>query len=120
MAASEDALGSLHDKLATILTEALEGDELPGYTDKDPETGEETWVPPKRLPPSAAIITAAAKFLKDNNITCSVSTGNKMDELKKAAEKREAARLARRATMVTPTTMTPDKADFMDGLPLRH
>jgi len=53
--ADEQALGSLHGKLAEVLKEAIEQEYL------DPETG-------ARLPPPAAILNVARQFLKDNKI----------------------------------------------------
>lgn len=89
MAATEKKLGALHEKVANVLIEALDGEELPGYT--DPETDEE--YPAKRIPPSAAIIAAATKFLKDNEITCAPSEDNALGEL----EQRMADRRSKRA-----------------------
>lgn len=81
MAADESALGALHVKVTEVLTEALDGDEIPGYTEVNEATGEVTEVPPRKLPPSAAIIAAATKFLKDNNITCAPSQDNAVGAL---------------------------------------
>lgn len=88
MAADETALGALHTKVAEVLNLALEGEELPGYTDE--ETGEV--FPAKRLAPSAAIIAAATKFLKDNNITCAPSQDNALGELEAKMRERDAKR----------------------------
>lgn len=89
MAATEKRLGELHHKVTEVLIVALEGETLPGYT--DPETDE--IVPDKQLPPSAAIIAAATKFLKDNEITCAPSEDNALGELeKKMAERRNKRR----------------------------
>lgn len=63
-AATEAALGSLHETLATVLTDALKA---------------EGGAP-------AAVLAVAAKFLKDNDITCSVDESNKMGELKRELE----------------------------------
>lgn len=84
MAASENALGKLHQQLAEVMSAALDGEELPGYTDED---GEE--IPGKTLLPSASVMTAVAKFLKDNEITCAVEEGSEMGELMKKFEKRQ-------------------------------
>ena len=61
MAANEDFLGLLHDATAQALMNKLKG--TPILDEDGNETGEV-------IPPSAADIQAAAKFLKDNNITC--------------------------------------------------
>ena len=113
MAAKEKALGLLHEKLATVLTECLEGDLLPGY--HDDETGED--VPAKRLPPSAAIMTVAAKFLKDNNITCAPSEDNKMGELTEAMTQRQKDREARRQAAKADFEAAEQDMSFMGGLP---
>jgi hypothetical protein len=89
MAASETKLGLLHDKVAEVLMEALEGEVLPGFTDDDGEV-----TPDKRLPPSAAIIAAATKFLKDNEITCTPADNNTLGELEKRMEARRSKRSA--------------------------
>jgi len=86
MAASEKKLGSLHEKVTEVLLEALDGEILPGYGEGDEA------VPDKRIPPSAAIIAAATKFLKDNEITCTPAESNALGEL----EARMAARRAKR------------------------
>lgn len=88
MAATEETLGELHKKVAEVLSDALDGEELPAWT--DPETGVEQ--PAKRLAPSAAIIAAATKFLKDNEITCDVSNNKDLQELEDKMAKRRAMR----------------------------
>lgn len=90
MAATEKRLGELHQKVAEVLIEALEGEVLPGYT--DPET--EEVIPDKKLAPSAAIIAAATKFLKDNEITCAPSENNALGELERKMAERRAKRQA--------------------------
>lgn len=113
MAADETALGALHVKVTQALDQALDGDVIPGYTEIDPATEEVTIVPDRKLPPSAAIIAAATKFLKDNNITCAPSednaTGALLEKLKDKTKKRATRLEARDA-----------KADmgFLTGLPM--
>ena len=71
MAATESALGDLHDALAKTLTD-LVGVEAP----------------------SAAVLAVAAKFLKDNNITCTPATDNALGELEAQMQaKRNRAKL---------------------------
>ncbi len=65
--ADEKALGSLHGKLAEVLTEALSQD----FT--DPETG-------LSMPP-AAILNVARQFLKDNKIEAIAATGSPLGAL---------------------------------------
>lgn len=87
MAASETRLGALHEKVTEVLLNALDGEVLPGYGEGDEA------VPEKVIPPSAAIIAAATKFLKDNEITCVPAENNALGEL----EAKMAARRAKRA-----------------------
>lgn len=114
MAADETKLGELHNQVAEMLTTALKGTELPAET--DPETGEvinEATV----IPPSAAIITSAIQFLKNNGITCTPSQDNKLGELEQAMKEQRERRAARatptRADLVSATEQTA----FLQGLP---
>jgi len=91
MAASEDALGTLHDKVANTLSRLLDGTQMPDYT--DPET--EEVIQGERLEPSAAILTASIQFLKNNNITCAPSEDNALGKLKQKMEERQARRKER-------------------------
>jgi hypothetical protein len=113
MAATETALGALHEKVAEVLTEALDGDIIPGYDEENPETGEITHVPDRKLPASAAIIAAATKFLKDNNITCAPSDDNRTGDLVNKLKEKQKARATR-------LEMRDAKADgsFLTGLPM--
>lgn len=71
MAATEDKLGTLHDALAEVLTNAVKAEGTP-----------------------AAVLAVAAKFLKDNNITCSPSGDNALGDLEAALRaKRERTKL---------------------------
>lgn len=65
--ADEKALGSLHGKLAEVLTETLSQD----FT--DPETG-------LQMPP-AAILNVARQFLKDNKIEAVAAAGSPLGDL---------------------------------------
>lgn len=107
MAATEKRLGELHTKVAEVLIDALEGEELPGYTDE--ETGE--IYEPKRMLPSAAIIAAATKFLKDNEITCAPSESNAIGEL----ENKMAERRRRREAGVIDFAEAAKQAQFLAG-----
>lgn len=104
MAASESVLGKLHTKLTEVLIEALEGAETPGYV--DPETGLE--VEGTVLPPSAAVMTVAAKFLKDNNITCEPAEDNELGELQRIMAERQ------KNLRGKPQLSQADKADILD------
>lgn len=108
MAATETKLGALHEKVAEVLIDALDGEELPGYA--DPESGEVFEA--KRIAPSAAIIAAATKFLKDNEITCVRDKGNALGELENKMEERR----KRRASMtVIDMDEARKQAAFMGG-----
>lgn len=107
MAADEKVLGALHDAVATVLIDALKGQEIPGYTDED---GNE--VPGGKMLPSAAIIQAATKFLKDNNITCAPSGDNGLGELADMVAARTARRNASKADLAVAT----EQAAFLRGL----
>jgi len=95
MAADEGVLGALHEKVTEVLTEALDGDTIPGYEEVNEATGEITKVPDRKLPPSAAIIAAATKFLKDNNITCAPSPDNAVGALVDKLREKQKAKASR-------------------------
>lgn len=114
MAANESKLGLLHEKVAEILIEAMEGDILPGY--EDDETGEV--VPPKKIPPSAALITAATQFLKNNNITCAPSQDNKLGELEEAMKARQQARAKRMKATAADFDVAAEDMSFLQGMPV--
>lgn len=111
MAANETALGALHVKVTEVLTEALDGDTIPGYTEYNEATGETVEVPDRKLPPSAAIIAAATKFLKDNNITCAPSEDNAVGDLVNKLKERNRARVSKLAMQDA-----RDDMGFMAGL----
>ncbi len=106
MPASEDILGVLHDLTAASLIAKLKG--IPVLDEAGQPTGE-------TIPPSAADIQAAAKFLKDNNITCTPDEGNKLGELEGRLKKRQ----ERRASRATPQDLrdAEDQAAFQMARP---
>ncbi len=87
MAASEDKLGALHEAVTRALIEGVTPTVIPGVE------GEADVV----LPPSAAMLAAAAKFLKDNSISCAPSEDNEMGELQRRLEEKNDRRTARKA-----------------------
>jgi hypothetical protein len=113
MAANEGKLGALHELLAEVLANSLQEQVIPAEYD---EEGNET-APEIRTPPSAAMVTAAIQFLKNNSITCAPSDDNAMGELAKAVQDRQSKREQRRKELLAKTT--PDSLDFMDGLPVQ-
>jgi hypothetical protein len=106
MAATEDFLGQLHNATAKALMDKLNGIKI--LDEEGNPTGEV-------IPPSAADIQAAAKFLKDNNITCAPSEDNKLGELEEKLKEKQARRLGR----ITPGDLAEAnaQANFLTGLP---
>lgn len=81
-AASEGKLGRLHDKVATVLTQAL--DQTMAAQDNWNDDGETQ--PPEVNP---QLISVAVRFLDANKITCTPEAGNALGELEaKLAAKR--------------------------------
>lgn len=108
MAADETALGNLHTKVAEVLTDLLDGTPLPtGETDGDGNEITQT------MPPSAATLTAAIQFLKNNNITCTPAKDNALGALEAKMAERKAKMRAGRADLAVAT----EGAAFMAGLP---
>lgn len=60
---------------------------------------------------TSADLSAAIKFLKDNNITASVEDNSQMQDLKAALEKRAAARSKKHLTPVATTEPTDQEMD---------
>lgn len=106
MAANEDVLGALHALTASALIKKLEG--TPVLDEDGQPTGEV-------IPASAADIQAAAKFLKDNNITCVPAADNKLGELEERLKKKQERRLGRITAEDLSDATT--QGNFMTGLP---
>lgn len=77
--ATLSALGALHEKLALVMSEALDGESF-----VDEETGETTSF--KATNP--ALFTAVAKFLKDNDVVAIPETEDAVTQLRDQLEKR--------------------------------
>lgn|SRR4051812_48607262 len=105
MAASEKALGNLHDAVAQALAKAVEGTTIPG-TDGEAD---------QFFGPSPAMLMAALKMLKDNNITAVADKGSHLANLQEAMAKR---REKRRISNVTSEDLddADRQSDFMRGL----
>lgn len=94
--ASETKLGTLHDKIATVMTKALDQLEqsqeryetLVG-TDNEPDLAPEV---------NPALLSVMVRFLDANKITCAPEAGNAMGELER---KLEAKKQKRRVGNVT-------------------
>jgi hypothetical protein len=106
MAASEKVLAKLHEAVAKALLDAMEGDSY----EVEGEDGEETEV--KHIPPSAAIIQAATKFLKDNNVTCTPADDNALGDLQKKMEEKRKLRTAKPIDLEDATA----QSTFLNGL----
>lgn len=78
--ATEEVLGTLHQRVAKVLTNALEAvietQENGSVEDKDGNPIEYTLNP--------ALLSVATKFLSDNKITCAPMEGNAMSDLEKS------------------------------------
>lgn len=108
MAANEQVLGALHVKVAEVLTDLLDGTDLPtGEQDDDGNAIVQ------KLQPSAAVLTSAIQFLKNNNITCVASDTNALGALVDKQKAREATRLARKEAM----KIASQDMSFMQGMP---
>jgi len=105
VAANEDKLGTLHDQVADVLLDLLKGQELTDEEGKVIGT----------IKPTAATVQAAAKFLKDNNITCAPSDDNKMGELRDALAEKNQRREQRRATRAE-LAEAKESAGFLHGM----
>lgn len=87
MAATEGELGKLHEKVAKVMTNAINRviskQENPDI-DKDGNEVEAAVNP--------ALLSVAVKFLDANKITCAPEKGNSVDELRNALERKQQAR----------------------------
>jgi hypothetical protein len=109
MSADEGTLGALHNKVAEVLSVALDGQQLPDYI--DPET--EELVKGTKLQPQAATITAAIQFLKNNNITCAPSENNAIGELERKMKARQDKRANRAGANVVDFEEARETATFL-------
>ena len=107
--APEDKLGALHAKVADVMLKALDAIEL--ANEKAPEQDDDgNSLPP--MEPSAALLGAITKFLKDNNITCNTEDSQTMTGLQQRLK--DKPRLARKApaeTNVVPLRELPVTED---------
>ena len=71
--ATEQDLGDLHGKLTRVLSDNLENEDGP----------------------SPSILSIAVKFLKDNEITCSIKDNQDMDSLNESLKAKRAKRKLR-------------------------
>ena len=85
MKASEDKLAKLHSMVAEVLT-----DQLSVKRELDPElegTGADGSA--EVYSASPALLAAAMKFLKDNDITCDIKTNDNMTKLQDTLSKKQ-------------------------------
>lgn len=107
MAANEKRLGVLHEMVTEALIKAVTPTELPNFNDDGLPDG--TFY--EQLP-SAAIIQAASKFLKDNEITCAPAADNALGELERRMSERAERRKLRQADALDASR----EAGFLDRL----
>lgn len=95
--ATDKLLGELHGRLASSMLSALAASEtaaklLDEYEDECPPAVAAFLVKTRDTNP--ALLTAVAKFLKDNSITCAIEDNDDMSELDKLLkEKRDKKRV---------------------------
>lgn len=109
MSASEGKLGELHNKVAEVLTKALDGQVLEAVADEDGAIVQEETV----IPPSAAVIVAAIQFLKSNNITCAPAEDNAIGALEAKMRARQEKRAARAQPNVIDFEQAREDASFI-------
>lgn len=88
--ATEIALGDLHNKVATVMSRALDVADkaLEAYDLMDVETIAEKGI--KEPEVSAPLLSVITRFLNENKITCAPSEGNATGDLEtRLAEKRK-------------------------------
>ena len=86
--ATEEALGDLHNKVAKVMTNALD---KVITAQENPVTGEDG--EPVEVPVNPALLSVVTKFLAENKITCAPQEGNAMSDLeKKLAAKKQTRR----------------------------
>jgi ribosomal protein L21 len=96
--ASENKLASLHDIVADVLTAQVGDKEL--YEEAD-ENGK--IISSKELfTATPALLTVAARFLKDNEITCEVGQSKKTSKLKDRLAERKKNVAKKKLATITP------------------
>lgn len=85
-AGTESALNKLHEKVSEVMYEQVKVKEPKITYDMD---GEEVKSDEEFFSASPALLAVAAKFLKDNQITCDVSQDENMSNLKDVLEKKQ-------------------------------
>jgi ABC-type Zn uptake system ZnuABC Zn-binding protein ZnuA len=85
-AATEEVLGDLHARVATVMIGALNTVEKAqqAYNELEPEQASVTPMPEV----SASLLSAMTKFLADNKITCNPAEDNKTSALAEKLAKR--------------------------------
>ncbi len=89
--ASSNALGALHSKVATALSEQVDGYKEEIFGPEGTVTGERT------IRPSPALLGAAIAFLKNNNITADAEDNAELRKLGQALEARRKKKLPQAA-----------------------
>jgi hypothetical protein len=92
VAANDTVLGVLHEKVARVMTQALDVNDKAqqDYLCLHVEDGADVPPPPDINP---ALLGAITKFLKDNNVTCAVEDSTALKDLEnRLAVKKQAKR----------------------------
>jgi hypothetical protein len=105
-AATEDKLGELHSKVADVMLKALDNYDQFNEKELQRTSDDEDAGPALPLEPSAALIGAITKFLKDNDITCNTKASPAMTKLQD-----QLAKKARVSASVVPLRDMPVTED---------
>jgi hypothetical protein len=87
MAASEGELGKLHEKVAKVMSNAIN---RVIEKQEQPDIGEDGNEIEVQVNP--ALLSVAVKFLDANKITCAPEKGNSVDELRATLERKQQMR----------------------------
>lgn len=96
--ATETKLGDLHNKIATVMGNALDHIEKQQLAygqaiDAAIELNDPEAVPASEPNVNPALLSVIARFLDSNNITCVPETGNVMGELERKLKQKKERRL---------------------------
>jgi hypothetical protein len=85
--ATESTLGELHNKIAKVMTNALDKVITKQVTPDKDENGNDI-----DAPVNPALLSVITKFLAENKITCAPEIGNTMSDLEKKLAEKQATR----------------------------
>lgn len=114
MTASVDALGELHNLLAQVYAQILQGREEPILKDGEPVLDADGQPLMRRIMPSAAELAAINTFLKTNNITAVAGNEGALNKLQTLLDERRKSK----AGGIKPAPFTlPDPLEAMPKEP---